>query len=121
MIKLGFFSTGFYREFSVALMDLMNLPLVIYGNIRNWTARHFRTTLQAYFLAAGILAMLGSWYRVLWTWEVTYCFLIFLPVATPTIFLGRYFNHQLEEGNFLKYVYLGLIVIGVLLIGQSLL
>lgn len=94
-------------------------PLVIYGNIRNWTAQHFRATLQAYFLPASILGMIGYWYKGLWTSEVTHYFLISLPVVIPTIFLGRYLNQNLKEGSFLKYVYLGLIGIGAMLIIQS--
>lgn len=117
--KTWLFICGFLSGILGGAYGLNGPPLVIYGNIRNWSAKHFRATLQAYFLPAGILGMFGYWYKGLWTWEVTYYFLISLPVVIPTIFLGRYLNHQLEEGSFLKYVYIGLIVIGAMLVGQS--
>lgn len=117
--KAWLFVCGFLSGILGGAYGLNGPPLVIYGNIRNWSAKHFRATLQAYFLPAGILGMLGYWYKGLWTWEVTYYFLICLPVVIPTIFLGRYFNHQLEEDSFLKYVYFGLIVIGAVLVVQS--
>lgn len=95
-------------------------PIVIYGNLRNWTARHFRATLQAYFLPASILGMFGYWYEGLWIPTVTHYFLISIPVVIPAILLGRYFNHRLKEGAFLRYVYFGLIGVGILLLSQSL-
>ncbi len=94
-------------------------PIVIYGNLRSWTAKHFRATLQAYFLPASILGMFGYWYEGLWISTVTYYFLLSLPVVIPAILLGRYFNHRLKEGRFLRYVYFGLIGVGTLLLSQS--
>ena len=95
-------------------------PLVVYGNMRNWTAKHFRATLQAYFLPASIIGMFGYWYKGLWVSTVSHYFLISIPVIIPAILLGRYFNHQLKEATFLRYIYLGLIGVGVVLISQSL-
>ena len=33
-------------------------PLVVYGNMRKWSAQHFRATLQAYFLPASFIGIL---------------------------------------------------------------
>ncbi|HZH86306.1 MAG TPA: sulfite exporter TauE/SafE family protein [Brumimicrobium sp.] len=96
-------------------------PIVIYGNLRSWTAKHFRATLQAYFLPAGILGMIGFWYNELWTSTVTYYFIISFPVVIPAIILGRNINQKLKDDTFLKYVYLGLLCVGVMLLGQSIL
>lgn len=118
--KFVLFICGFLSGVLGGAYGLNGPPLVIYGNLRNWSAKNFRATLQAYFLPASIVGMFGYWYKGLWSWTVTYYFLISLPVVIPAIFLGRYLNHQLKDGSFLKYVYIGLIVIGTLLIGQSL-
>jgi hypothetical protein len=99
---------------------LNGLPLVVYGNIRNWTVKHFRATLQAYFLPASIIGMIGYWYKGLWVSTVTHYFLISIPVVIPAILLGRYLNHQLKDGTFLKYIYFGLIGMGILLLSQYL-
>lgn len=95
-------------------------PLVIYGAMRRWSAQHFRATLQAYFLPASILGMAGYWFAGLWTPAVTHDYLISLPAALPAIFLGRFVNHRLQGDSFLKYVYLGLMAIGAILLVQSL-
>ena len=107
---------GFFSGILGGAYGLNGPPLVIYGHYRNWSARHFRATLQAYFLPASALGMIGYWWQGLWTWEISYLFLISLPVVIPAIFLGRYLNRQLGQDAFLRYLYICLIATGVLLI-----
>jgi len=96
-------------------------PLVVYGNMRNWSAKHFRATLQAYFLPASFIGAIGYFAKGLVTSEVLKYFLISLPAVFPAIFLGRYLNHKIKDNSFFKYVYFGLIAIGAFLIFNSLL
>ena len=117
--KVWLFVCGFFSGVLGGAYGINGPPLIIYGNLRNWTARHFRATLQAYFLPASIIGMVGYWYKGLWTSTVTYYFLISLPVILPTIFLGRYLNHQLKDKSFIKYIYVGLICIGVVLLANA--
>jgi hypothetical protein len=94
-------------------------PLAIYGSLRRWTAQHFRATLQAYFLPASLLGMAGYWLSGLWTPAVTRYYLYSLPAAVPAIFLGRWINYRLSGEAFRKYVYVGLVCIGALLLIQT--
>jgi uncharacterized membrane protein YfcA len=94
-------------------------PLVIYGAMRRWSAQHFRATLQGYFLPASIIGMGGYWLAGLWIPAVTHYFLLCLPVLLPAIWLGRVVNHRLHGDAFLRYVYLGLAGIGLVLLAQS--
>jgi uncharacterized protein len=94
-------------------------PLVIYGAMRRWSAQHFRATLQAYFLPASIIGMLGYWVAGLWTHAVTHYYLLSLPLTLLAVFLGREINHRLRGGVFLKFVYLGLVCIGAVLLIQA--
>ncbi len=94
-------------------------PLVIYGSMRRWSAQHFRATLQGYFFPASTVGMIGYWLAGLWTRPVTHYYFVSLIAIFPAIALGRIINHRLSEGTFLRYVYAGLAVIGVLLIVQS--
>ena len=95
-------------------------PLAIYGSLRRWTAQHFRATLQAYFLPAGVLGMCGYLSAGLWTPLVTHNYLTCLPAVIPAVFLGRAVNRRLSATTFSKYVYVGLAVIGMALLLQSL-
>lgn len=94
-------------------------PLVIYGTMRRWSPQHFRATLQGYFLPASIVAMAGYALSGLWSKTVTHDYLLSLPAAIPAIFLGRWLNHRLRGDAFLKYVHIGLICLGALLLAQA--
>ena len=94
-------------------------PLVIYGVMRRWSAQHFRATLQGYFLPASIIGMIGYWLAGLWVPAVTHYYLISLPLTLLAVLLGRVINHRMHGQAFLKYIYLGLVGIGVLLLVQA--
>ena len=94
-------------------------PLVIYGSLRRWTAQEFRATLQAYFLPASLVGMAGYWLTGLWSPVVTRYYLLSLPVVIPAVWLGRVVNHRLSGDAFMRYVYLALVVIGVVLFVQA--
>lgn len=117
--KAWLFVCGFLSGVSGGAYGLNGPPLVVYGNLRRWPAEQFRATLQAYFLPTSILAIAAYAYQGLWTWEVTRYFLFCLPVVIPAIFLGRYFNSRLKDGAFLKYVHVGLLCMGAVLINRG--
>ena len=94
-------------------------PLVVYGAMRRWSARHFRATLQGYFLPASVIGMGGYWLAGLWTHTVTHYYLLSLPLTFLGVFLGRVLNHRLQGESFFKYLYLGLAGIGALLLIQA--
>lgn len=118
--KAWLFVCGFLSGVLGGAYGLNSPPLIVYGNLRSWTAQRFRATLQAYFLPAGIVGMAGYWYKGLWDSTVTYYFLISIPVMIPAIFIGKHLSGQLTDGAFIKYVYIGLICIGTLLLIQTL-
>lgn len=94
-------------------------PLVLYGSLRRWPPQRFRATLQAYFLPASLLSMMGFWRAGLWGHAVSHDYLLSLPAMAPAVLLGRWINHRLPTEAFLRYVYIGLGCIGVLLLVQS--
>jgi hypothetical protein len=94
-------------------------PLVVYGAMRRWSAQHFRATLQGYFLPASVIGMMGYWLAGLWVPAVTRYYLLSLPGALLAIVLGRAINHRLRGDGFLKYVYVGLIATGLVLLIQA--
>jgi uncharacterized protein len=94
-------------------------PLVVYGSLRRWSPEQFRATLQGYFLPASIVGMMGYWLTDLWVAEVNWYFLISLPVALAAIFLGGWINRRMNAESFIRYVHIGLILVGVVLLIQS--
>jgi uncharacterized membrane protein YfcA len=114
----GFF--GFVAGILGGAYGMNGPPLVIYGTMRGWSPQHFRATLQGYFLPASLIGMCGYWLAGLWTRTVTHNYLIALPAIVVAIFIGRFVNHRMTGRSFLRYVHLGLIVIGAILLLQSL-
>ncbi|HEV3257266.1 MAG TPA: sulfite exporter TauE/SafE family protein, partial [Gemmataceae bacterium] len=94
-------------------------PLVIYGALRRWSPQHFRATLQGYFLPASVVGMCGYWLAGLWVPAVTRYYLMSLPLALAAIFLGRVVNQRMNGQPFIRYVHIGLLVVGTTLLIQS--
>ena len=93
-------------------------PLAVYGSLRRWTPGKFRATLQAYFLPASAAGMVGYWVAGLWTPAVNHYYLCALPGVVLATLLGRVANRMISAGRFLRYVHIGLIAIGAILLAQ---
>lgn len=95
-------------------------PLAVYGALRRWSPQHFRATLQGYFLPASLIGLASYAAVGLWSADITRYFLLSLPAVGVAILLGRAINHRMKGHGFLQAVYIGLIVLGGVLIGQGL-
>jgi uncharacterized membrane protein YfcA len=111
--------SGFLAGILGGAFGMNGPPLVVYGSSRRWSPQQFRATLQAYFLPASTLGMVGYWSTGLWTRTVTREFLLSVPVMLPAVFVGRAINHRFSGATFLKYVYWGLLLIGVILFVEA--
>lgn len=118
--KLLLFICGFFSGVFGGAYSINGPALVIYGNLRRWQARQFRATLQAYFLPASLLGIAGFWWKGLLDREVFNYFCYAIAGGLPAVFLGRFFNGKLRNDSFFKYIYIGLIIIGLLLILRGL-
>jgi uncharacterized membrane protein YfcA len=94
-------------------------PLVVYGSLRRWSPQQFRATLQGYFLPASLAGLIGYIALGLWGSAVTRYFLLSLPGAIAAVLVGRALNRRLRGDVFLRFVYLGLLAIGAVLIAQA--
>jgi len=113
--KLWLFLCGFLSGILGGAYGLNGPPLVVYGNMRKWSAQHFRATLQAYFLPVSLIGTIGYAVKGLVGIIVLKYFLVALPASIPAIYLGRHLNLKLRDGAFFKYVYLLLMCIGLFL------
>ncbi len=110
---------GFFAGVLGGAYGMNGPPLAIYGAMRRWSAQHFRATLQGYFLPASMIGMAGYWLAGLWVPVVTHYYLLSLVLVLPAILLGRLINHRLRGDAFLKYVHVGLVLIGAALLVQT--
>lgn len=95
-------------------------PLVAYGALRRWSPQQFRATLQGYFFPASLVGLAGYGMAGLWSPAVTRYCLASLPVVLVATALGRVLNRRIDPGRFLLYVHAGLIVVGLILLVQTL-
>lgn len=119
--KLWLFICGFLSGVFGGAYGVNGPPLVVYGNLRGWDAQYFRATLQAYFLPAGLVSMIGYAGRGMIDSDTMLHFAYSIPAIIPAIFLGRYINNRIGGNSFYRYVYFGLILIGLILIVDSVL
>jgi uncharacterized protein len=94
-------------------------PLAIYGALRGWAPQHFRATLQGYFLPASLIGLIGYAALGLWREPLPQYFLLSLPVVAAGTLLGRTINQRMNGPGFLRFVYVGLLAIGCLLLVQA--
>jgi uncharacterized membrane protein YfcA len=94
-------------------------PLAVYGALRRWTPRQFRATLQGYFLPVSLVGLAGYLYVGLWDAAVTRDFLWSLPGVALAIVLGRALNRRIQGDRFARFLYLGLVLIGAVLLIQA--
>jgi uncharacterized membrane protein YfcA len=94
-------------------------PLVVYGTLRRWPPDDFRATLQGYFLPASLAGLGGYWLGGFWVPAVTRYYLWSLPMVLVAIVLGRSIHRRMTGARFLRFVHISLIVIGTVLLIQS--
>ena len=110
---------GFFAGVLGGAYGMNGPPLAVYGTLRRWSPQHFRATLQGYFLPASLAGLIGYAAVGLWVPAVTRYFLFSLPSTLIAILIGRAINHRMRGDGFFRYVYAGLIVIGVILVAQA--
>jgi uncharacterized protein len=110
---------GFFAGVPGGAYGMNGPPLAIYGAMRRWSAQHFRATLQGYFLPASPIGMAGYWLAGLWVHEVTRYYLLSLPLALLAVLVGRTVNRRLRGNAFLKFVHVGLVLIGATLLVEA--
>jgi uncharacterized protein len=94
-------------------------PLAVYGALRRWTPQQFRATLQGYFLPVSLVGLAGYLWVGLWDAAVTRYFLWSLPGVAVAIVLGRALNRRMRTDRFARLLYLGLVLIGCVLLVQA--
>jgi hypothetical protein len=111
---------GFWAGVLGGAYGMNGPPLVVYGTLRRWSREQFRATLQGYFLPASLVGMAGYWLAGLWVPAVTRDYLVSLPVVLAATFLGRILNRRMDARRFVLCIHVGLVLIGMLLLAQSL-
>lgn len=91
-------------------------PVIIYGALRHWSKERFKSVLQAFFIANGLLIVAGHAVSGLITLEV----LRLCLYGLPAIIIGMYFGYQadkrLHAARFRGVVLIMIIALGAMLL-----
>ncbi|MFC2151547.1 sulfite exporter TauE/SafE family protein [Bacteroidota bacterium] len=94
-------------------------PIVIYSTLKKWNPQNFRATLQGYFFTTGILVIAGHGIAGNFTNEVLTYFAYCIPVAFVAVIIGARLNKKIPIEPFHKYIYIILIILGLMLVINS--
>lgn len=94
-------------------------PVVIYSALRKWDPRTFRATIQGYFLPTGFMIAISHAIGGLWTKEVLLNYAIVLPFIFLAVYLGALLNKRMPKDRFNIYIFILLLIIGLLLIAKT--
>ncbi|MDB5226087.1 MAG: hypothetical protein JWN78_280 [Bacteroidota bacterium] len=96
-------------------------PIVIFGTLSGWTQQQFVGTLQGYFLPNDIFILICQFVAGLLTLKVLHYYLISLPFLLVGLFFGSKLHAKIPVKKFNQYVFVLLLMIGILFIFRTLL
>jgi len=110
---------GLLAGFLGGAFNVHGPPLVVLGTAREWSPGCFRATMQAYFLVAGVFLVgghaLAGRYDAGLLWQGALC----LPAVVLATWGGRLLHQRLPVERFRLAVYLVLLLLGLVLVLQS--
>ncbi len=109
------FAVGFVAGILGGAYNTNGPPVVIYGTMRRWPPKQFRSTLQCYFLPTGLVVLLGHGVAGLWTPTVLRLYAWAFPLILLAILLGGKLNRRIPRDRFNRLIYGFLVAVGLLL------
>jgi uncharacterized membrane protein YfcA len=114
------FAFGFVAGILGGAYNSNGPPVVIYGTLKRWDPEAFRATLQGFLFPTSLFILAGHGLAGLWTAPVLRTYLYALPLVFVAVFLGERINRAFSTDRFSKWVYVLLISLGLLLLGETL-
>jgi uncharacterized membrane protein YfcA len=117
LIRLGWaLPFGFAAGMLGSAYNFNGMPIVVYGTLRRWNSARFHSTLQAHFLISGIFIVVGQALGGLWTANLFTLYGLSLPAILVATLLGIFLHRRIPTEKFKQYVYLIIVVLGMLLL-----
>jgi uncharacterized membrane protein YfcA len=105
---------GFASGVLGSAYNITGIPIVVYGTLSRWHRTSFHGTLQAYFLFADILIVIGQGLGGLWTSNLFTLYAFSLPAIIIATLLGLFLHRRIPTEKFTRYVFLLIILFGLL-------
>ena len=114
------FAFGFIAGILGGAYNSNGPPVVIYGTLKRWDPETFRATLQGFLFPTSLFILAGHGLAGLWTAPVIRTYLYALPLVFAAVYLGGRINRVFSTERFSRWVYVLLIALGLLLLGEAL-
>ncbi len=95
-------------------------PVAVYGSLRGWAPQRFRGTLQAYFLASGLLIVAGQAIGGLWPSDLGTLYAACLPALAAATVLGTLLQRHLPAERFRRAVFVLILALAALMLAHAL-
>ncbi|MQS75448.1 sulfite exporter TauE/SafE family protein [Companilactobacillus halodurans] len=91
------------------------VPIVVFGTAKRWDSDKLRGILQGHFVCVGTLVVLSQLSSGMWSLEVVKLLGIIIPLLFVVVPFGNWISQKIDSEHFIQYVYLILIIFGVIL------
>jgi uncharacterized protein len=95
-------------------------PIMLFGTLKRWNPEKFRANLNAFFLPTGLIYALGHMISGLWTATVWKDVIYSLPFLGAGMWIGTRINKRIEPEKFERYLFILIILMGLLLVYTAL-
>ena len=95
-------------------------PIAIYGTLSGWSQMQFVSTLQGYFLPSDLYIIVCQFAAGLQTKLVWHYYIISLPFLLLALVIGGKIRKIIPAGKFNTYIFMLLLVVGMVFIVKSL-
>ena len=110
---------GFFAGIFGGALNTNGPLLAVYGTLRRWDPGTFRATMQGLLFPAGLMIAVGHGIGGLWTHEIWINYLWSLPAIFAGVYFGGRLNRRIPAGEFEKYIYMFLILLGIILLFET--
>jgi uncharacterized protein len=107
---------GFASGVLGSAYNITGIPVVVYGTLSRWNRASFHGTLQAHFLFAGILVVIGQGLGGLWTANLLTLYVFSLPAIIIATLLGLLLHRRIPTEKFTNYIFIIIMILGLLLL-----
>lgn len=107
---------GLFSGILGAAYNSHGVPIVVYGTLKQWDIIKLKQISQVHFFIVGLVVITNHAVSGFWSMELFYIIIVMLPFLIITIKLGDMIAEKIDQQILIKYVYLLLIIFGILMI-----
>jgi uncharacterized membrane protein YfcA len=107
---------GFFSGILGGAYNVEGPPIIIYGTMRDYPPQVVITTLQAVVFPLNIVIIIGHFISGNFTPLTNQLILYLLIPLTISMFIGSWLHKKISAEKFIRYIYIFLIILGILLI-----